>query len=124
MKEPVKPVSAEKITDDVRSYVNMRIASAKLAMVEGLSKVSGNAVRILVFLLLCMLAFIAFAFALGTWIAAEIGSVAIAALLVGIILVILALIVFAFRGLFINPMVGMFSEMFFKPRKHDHHEDE
>lgn len=124
MKETVKPVSAEKVSDDVRTYINLRIASAKLALVEGLSKVAGNAVRVLVFLLLCTMAFIAFAVALGAWLATLLGSVAIAALIVGLILFVIALVTFAVKGLFINPMVGMFSDMFFKPRKYHHDEDE
>ncbi|MCC8034967.1 MAG: phage holin family protein [Rikenellaceae bacterium] len=124
MKEPGIPTSTDKIADDVKCYVNMRIASVKLAMVEGLSKVSGNAVRILVFLLLCVMALIALGTALISWLATVLGSTALAALIVGVALIIVALIVFMVKSLFINPMVGMFSEMFFKPRKHETHDDE
>ncbi|MCD7970345.1 MAG: phage holin family protein [Alistipes sp.] len=124
MKETGGPVDSGRIADDVKQYVNMRIASVKLAMVEGLSRISGNAVRILVFLFLCLMGLLALGVALIASLATVVGGTAIAALIVGIVLIIVALLVLMAKKLFINPMVAMFSEMFFKPRKHEHDEEE
>lgn len=112
-----------KISDDVVEYVNMRIASAKLAVVESLSKFVGNAIRILIFVLFCMLTFMALSMALIVWLGEVIGSLPLACLIVGLVCLVLAIVVHAMKKTFINPMVRMFSGMIFRNRKKDGHED-
>lgn len=112
-----------KVSEDVVKYVNMRIAAAKLAVVESLSKFFGNAVRILIFILFCTMAFMALSMALIMWLGEILGSVPLAALLVGLLCVLLAVITHALKKTFINPMVRMFSGMIFRNRKKNDDED-
>lgn len=112
-----------KVSEDVVKYVNMRIAAAKLAVVESLSRFFGNALRILIFILFCTMAFMALSVALIAWLGEKLDSLPLAALIVGLACVLLAVIVHELKKTFINPMVKMFSGMIFRNRKKEDHEN-
>ena len=119
MMEPGFSDTAEKISQDVADYVNMKVASAKLAAVEGLSKLFGNALRVFILIMMCVLALMAFFVAaiisLGIWI----DSFVWAALIVGAACLIIGFSLYYARKFFINPMVRLFSDMMFSPGKED-----
>lgn len=124
MKEPVISAAADKISQDVVDYVELKTASAKLAIVEGLSTFSGNALRIFVLAIFCMLALMAL-FTAAIWsLSIWTGSVVWGALIVCGVCLLLGFIFYACRKLFINAMVKTFSEMVFSTPKHDEHEEE
>lgn len=123
MEDNINRTTAGKLSDDVVKYVNMRIAAAKLAVVESLSKFFGNALRILIFVLFCTMAFMGFAVAFVSWLAEILGSVALASFITGAICLLIGLVVFLLKKPFINPMVKMFSGMIFRHRKKETHED-
>ncbi len=111
---------ADKASQDVRNFVEMKIAAAKLSVVEGLSTVSGNAVRILIFIFLVSMALMAFFAAAIIALGNLLDSYVWGALIVGGVCLIIGVIVFLLRKAFVNPMVGMFSRMVFsQPPKHE-----
>lgn len=124
MREPGIPAAAEQITEDVADYVNMRIASAKLAFVEGASTVSGNALRIVIAIMFCFLGVVALLGAAIVALEELLGSFIWASLIVGGVCIILGLVFVACKKVFINPMVRMFSKMVFTSHKDERHEEE
>lgn len=111
--------ATDKVSRDVTEYVEMRIAASKLAAVEGMSTVCGNAIRIFVFALFCFLALLGLLIA-GTILVADlIGSVAWAAVIMGAVCLLIGVLLYFSKKLFINPMVRMFSRMMFSSQKKD-----
>lgn len=128
MKEPGDPNVLNKVAEDAADYVTLKIAAFKLALTEGLSRFFGNAVRIIVFIFLCGVALMAFAVAGVYWIGELIGSLPWAAVIVGGVCLVAAIVIFRAKTIFVNPMVGMFSDMIFslhrKPTDKQQEEDE
>lgn len=126
MRELENRVSAGKVSQDVTDYVNMRIASFKLSMVEDLSSIFGNGLRMMLVIVFGAMAFMILSVAAIIWLGNLIGSVLWATLIVAAVYIIAAIVIYFMRRQFINLIVPMFSTMFFKPRKikEEDHDDE
>lgn len=124
MKELGNPVSTEQISEDVANYVNMQIAATKLSVVEHLSTIFGNGVRLILAIVLgaMMLTFLSIAgmSLLGNLI----GSMTWGAVIIAGVYLIAAVVIYLLRRRFIDMMVPMFSKMFFTPRKRKDYDDE
>ena len=112
-----QPRLDEKVTDDLKQYVRMRIDAVKLELVEDLSGLAGGAIRLIVMLLLCLLALMLFTGALVYALNLLINHMVWSAVIVGGIYVILGIVIFMSRKAFSSMMVGTFSKMFFKKKK-------
>lgn len=119
MKDPGFSDAAENISTDALEYVEMKIAAAKLSFVEGVSRVFGNSLRILLFVVFCMLALMAFFAAAIISLGVLLDSIALGAVIVGGVCLVAGVVFFVSKTLFINPMVKMFSELVFSSHKHD-----
>lgn len=107
----------ERVADEVRSYVNMRIDALKLALVENLSVLSGNLMGFVVAGLLVFLALCLFTVMIVMLLELLLNSLIWSLVITAVIYLILAVVVFACREkLFSNRMVGLYSRMFFAPR--------
>lgn len=126
MRELENRVSAGKVSQDVTDYVNMRIASFKLSMVEDLSSIFGNGLRMMLVIVFGAMAFMILSVAAIIWLGNLIGSVLWATLIVAAVYIIAAVVIYFMRRQFINLIVPMFSTMFFTPRKikEEDHDDE
>ncbi len=105
----------EGIVAHIKEWVELRIISAKLAAVEGVSVVLGNILGLVIALILGSfgLIFLAWVFTieLGKWI----GSEAWAIVIMGGVLLLLAAVAWLCREkIFGNMMVGMLSKLVFK----------
>jgi len=110
------------MTEELISYVNMRVDSMKLSLVENLSILFSGGFGIFVFIIFLSVAVLCFIAALTVWLSEAIGSALWALLIVGGAFLIISIIAFLLRKkLIVNRMVGMFSRMFFE--KSDDDED-
>ncbi len=108
------------MTEELISYVNMRIDSMKLSLVENLSVLLSGGFGILIFLIFLSIAMLCFIAALTVWLSELIGSTLFALLIVGGAFLIISIIAFLLRKkLIVNRMVGMFSRMFFEKSDDD-----
>ena len=117
MRELETKFSANKVSQDVTDYVNMRIAATKLSLVEDLSSIFGNGLRMILVIVLGAMAFMILSVAGIIWLGGLIGSMLIATLIVAGIYAIAAVIIYLMRKKFIDMIVPMFSSMFFTPPK-------
>lgn len=126
MREPGISTVADKVSQDVIDYVELKTAAAKLAAVEALSTLTGNAIRIFILSMFCFLGLIAFLVAAMFGLAELIGSVVWAAMIIGGVCLIAGFALYASRKIFINPMVRTFSHLMFSPsdNRHDGQDEE
>lgn len=106
----------ENIVQDLRQYVRLRIDEAKLAVVEGLSSVTGGAIGLVLCLFLVNLALILFTGVFLFLIELLVGSWVWSAVILGFIYLIVGIWVFMKPGWFKNRMVRVFAPMFFCPK--------
>ena len=103
------------IAEELISYVNLRIDSFKLSLVENLSVLLSGGFGIFIFIIFLSVALMCFIAALTVLLAELIGSVLWALLIVGGVFLIISVIAFVLRDkLIVNSMVRMFSRMFFE----------
>lgn len=115
----------ENLADGAKEYLDMRVDSLKLQMVEHLSVLFSKILFavIMIILLGVGVAFLASAF--SWWIGGLLESQAAGNLITGGIVLLMSLVVFARRKkLFINSMITMFSHMFFESKNKNSWEDE
>ncbi len=109
----------DRITSDLRRWVELRVDEVKLAVVEGLSSVLGSAIGLVICLFLVNLALVVFTgvfiYLLQLWLHTWVWS----AVIVGFVYLLLGLLVLLRPGVFRNMMVGVFAPMFFGCKKHD-----
>lgn len=109
----------ERIAEDVKQYVRLRIDDAKLAVVEGLSTVAGGAIGLVICLFLVNLALVLFTGVLLYLVHLLIGSWVWSAVILGFVYLIVGIWVFMKPGCFKNKMVRVFAPMFFCPKDDD-----
>lgn len=108
------------IAEELISYVNLRIDSFKLSLVENLSILLSGGFGIFIFIIFLSVALMCFIAALTVLLAELIGSVLWALLIVGGVFLIISVIAFVLRDkLIVNSMVRMFSRMFFEKNDDD-----
>lgn len=108
------------IAEELISYVNLRIDSFKLSLVENLSVLLSGGFGIFIFIIFLSVALMCFIAALTVLLAELIGSVLWALLIVGGVFLIISVIAFVLRDkLIVNSMVRMFSRMFFEKNDDD-----
>ena len=108
------------IAEELISYVNLRIDSFKLSLVENLSILLSGGFGIFIFIIFLSVALMCFIAALTVLLAELIGSVLWALLIVGGVFLIISVIAFMLRDkLIVNSMVRMFSRMFFEKNDDD-----
>ena len=108
------------IAEELVSYVNMRIDSFKLSLVENLSVLLSGTFGILIFVLFLSVALMCFIAALTVLLAEAVGSLLWALLIVGGAFLIISVIAFVLRDkLIADRMVKMFSRMFFEKSDDD-----
>ena len=117
MEQDYQPNRAERLIQELISYLNLRLDAFKLNMVENLSLLFSNMTAVFIAVLLAGVAFLLFTAALVWWLGTVLGSFLCSAMLVGVLYLVAAWIVFLFRDRLISDrMVRMFSRMFFNPR--------
>lgn len=102
------------IADDIREYVKMHIDATKLRAVANLSTISGGAIALLICILFCMLALIIFSGAIVYGLGLLLNSPLWAALIIGVLYIVIGVVVFKKRATFTNMMVRVFSRMLFE----------
>lgn len=125
MKELEKKISVSNIPQDIIDYVNLKIASTKLALVENLSSVAGNAFRVVLCIVLGAIAFLMLSVAGILWLGELIDSMLYATLIFAGVYILAAIIIYNMRNKFVDLMIPMFTSMFFNPpKKGDKDDDE
>jgi hypothetical protein len=115
---------SDRVAQDVKNYVDLRVDDAKLAIIDGLSSIAGSAISAVIGLLLINLAFIIFTALFIYLIDLWIHSWAWAAMIVGVIYLTAGIVVMLKPGGFRNMMVKVFAPMFFRPEKYEDDDDE
>ena len=109
-----KQTKVGRLVDDAKEYVDLRIDSFKLQMVESLSTLFSKGIGFVLMILLVALGLIMFTVALTLLLAQLIGSVIWALVIMGTLLCLVAVLIYLRRdAMFGNSMVAMFSNMFF-----------
>lgn len=117
MEQENQPNRAERLIQELVSYLNLRLDAFKLNMVENLSLVFGNMTAVFIAALLAGMALLLFTAALVWWLGTVLGSFLLSIILVGALYLAAAWIVFLLRDrLITDRMVRMFSQMFFNQR--------
>ena len=117
MEQDYQPNRAERLIQELISYLNLRLDAFRLNMVENLSLLFSNMTAVLIAVLLAGMTFLLFTVALVWWLGTVLGSFLLSAILVGVLYLAAAWIVFLLRDrLVTDRMVRMFSRMFFNPR--------
>ena len=125
MKECGNPIQVEKISDDVKEYINLKTASVKLGLVEELSSFTGKTLAIILMIFLFSSSLTFFAAAGVMWIGALIGSYPWAAVMMGGLLILIGLILYLCRNGLVSIMVPVFSKMFFpEPKEKKSYDDD
>lgn len=115
----------DELFDDIKRYVNLRIDTFKLSVVEKLSVTSGKLLSMITFILLLAIALMVFAGALVALVYNWVNSLPWAFVITGAFLVLVAMVFFLLRDrIFTNSMVKMFSGMFFKVKPDKDYDDE
>lgn len=109
----------ERISEDVKRYVRLRMDDTKLAVMEGLSAVAGSAIAFFISLLLLNLALFLFTGVFVYLIHLLVESWVWSAVIMGAIYLIVGIWVFMRPGFFRNRMVRLFAPMFFCHKKVD-----
>lgn len=105
----------ERLFQEVKDYVDLRIKRFKLNMVEQLSVFCGKAVAMAAFALMLLLAILVLTVALIVAVAGWIDSLIWALVIVGGVYLLMAVLFFVLRDrLFLGGMVRTFSKMFFE----------
>lgn len=111
-----KQTKIGRLVDDAKEYVDLRIDSFKLQMVESMSTLFSKGIGFVLMVLMMALALIMFTVALTLLLAQWIGSVIWALVIMGTLLCLAATLIYLLRDrLFGDSMVAMFSKMFFSP---------
>lgn len=109
----------DQIEEDVLAYVRMRTDAVKLSLVEGLSTIVGKGVALVLVIVICSIAIMAFSVALLLLISAWVGSYILGAVILGAFYLIVALVVWLLRGKFVDKFVGVFARMIFSTSNDD-----
>ncbi len=109
----------DKLEDDVTAYVRMRTDAVKLGIVENLSLVIGKGLALVLAIVICSTALMAFSVALLVLVSQWVGSYILGAVILGGFYALVALVVWLLRGKFVDMMVGMFARMVFSTSKDD-----
>lgn len=117
MEQDGRPNRAERLIQELISYLNLRLDAFKLNMVENFSLLFSNMTAVFIAVLLAGMAFLLFTAALVWWLGTVLGSLLLSTVLVGVCYLAAAWVVFLLRDrLIVDRMVRMFSQMFFNPR--------
>lgn len=109
----------ERVTHDLRRWAELRLDGAKLSAVEGLSSVIGRAIGLLLALALLNLALMAFSGVFIWLLQLWLHSWVWAAVIVGVVYMLVAAIFVMRPGMFQNMMVRVFAPMFFPQKEED-----
>lgn len=109
----------DRISEDLKQYVRLRVDSAKLAAVDGMSSVAGGAVALMLCLFLVNLAFMLFTGVFVYLIDMLIDSWVWAAVILGFVYLIAGVCIFRHPAPFRNRMVRVFVPMFFNDKDDD-----
>lgn len=109
----------DRISEDLKQYVRLRIDSAKLAAVDGMSSVAGGAVALVLCLFLVNLALMLFTGVLAYLIGMLTDSWVWAAVILGFVYLIAGVCIFRHPAPFVNRMVRVFVPMFFNDKDDD-----
>ncbi len=109
----------DRLEDEVTAYLRMRTDSVKLSVVEGLSTVIGKGLALVIVIVLCSIALLAFSVVLALLVGEWLGSMVWGAVVVGGFYLLVALLIWLMRVKFVDKMVGMFARMIFAPSKDD-----
>lgn len=113
------------ISDEVKEYISLQVQSLKLAAVDNLSTFIGKSFGVLLVTLLLTISLMLLTFGFSYWLGDVIGNTPLAFAVTGLLVMIIALIIFALRGrLITNSLVRLFSQMFFANRKNSIDQDE
>ncbi len=115
---------SDRVAQDLKRYVDLRVDDAKLAVVEGLSSISGSVIAAVICLFLVNLAFILFTAVFVYLIDLFVHSCVWSAAILGVLYLIIGVVVMLRPGCFRNMMVRVFAPMFFCPKKHEEDDDE
>lgn len=115
---------SDKIADDVKTFVDLRVDAVKLSVVEALASVVGKGIALVICLFLINLALVLLTGAAVYGLSLLIGSVLWSAIIIAAVYLIVGVVIFMRPGFFVNKMVGVFSPMFFCPRKDDDDEED
>lgn len=103
-----------RLFDDGKEYVDLRIDTFKLQMVESLSTLFSKGIGFILMVLMVALGAIMFTVALTLLLASWIGSLIWSLVIMGTALCLVAVLIYLRRDtLFGDSMVAMFSKMFF-----------
>lgn len=118
--ETNQPNTTDRIVEDLTRYVNLKVDATKLDLVENLSIAFSNAFGIVIFIVLGGMGLMFFTGVLTYLLGLLIGSMLWASVIMGSLFMIAAIVIMSIRQkMFTNPMVRMFSRMFFKPKADD-----
>lgn len=109
----------DRIMEDVKHYVDLRVDGAKLAAVEGLSSIAGSAIAFAICLFLVNIAFMLFSGVFLYLINLLVHSWVCSALILGGTYMVVGILVALHPGAFRNMMVRVFAPMFFCCKKHE-----
>lgn len=115
---------SDRVAQDVKRYVDLRVDDAKLAAVGGLSSIAGSAIAAVICLFLVNLAFMLFTAVFVHLINLLVHSWVWSAVILGGVYLIIGILVMLRPGCFRNMMVKVFAPMFFCPKKHEEDDDE
>lgn len=114
MKEPMLKDSVEEFASTAKEYINLKMDEYKLRGVESLATLLNTLIFMIAATILAGVVIQLFALALGWWIGAMVGSVAVGLLIDGGIFVLIFLFLYLRRdSLFIDPMVKLCIKLFF-----------
>ena len=109
----------ETIVDDVRDYIDMRVDSVKLSVVEGLASVTGSAIAFVICLFLVNLALVLLTLVFVYLIDMLINSWVWSVVILAVLYLIVGIWLLVRPGCFRNKMVKVFAPMIFKHTKDD-----
>ncbi len=115
---------SDRVAQDVKRYVELRVDEAKLAAVEGISSIAGSIIAAVICLFLVNLALVLFSAVFVHLINLLVHSWVWSAVILGAIYLIIGAVVMLRPGVFRNMMVKVFAPMFFCPKKHEEDDDE
>lgn len=113
----------DRVVHDLKRWVDLRVDSAKLAALEGVSSIAGSIIGLVLFLFLLNLALIVFTGVFIYLIQLLTHSWVWAAVIMGFVYLIAGLVILLRPGMFRNMMVGVFAPKFFSCRKYEEEDD-
>lgn len=115
----------EEIRKEIKEYVNLRVNSAKLSLVERLSRISGRGLSILIFILLMFMALLLFVVALTILLSEWVDSLVLAFVIMGGFMCLSGFVIYLLRNkIFTNSMVRGFSRLFFADSDDDDYDND